>query len=128
MKIICVIPARAESSRFFEKPLAMILVADFFAAGSERSVKAHECGPVLQSVTAFVRPLVGYEPRNGLFAFVFCERKKVIKRYYGHLADSIVETLKLLSISDKELKEKVEFHGFEQLLQCQLPDRTGRRE
>ena len=25
MKIICVIPARAESSRFFEKPLAMIL-------------------------------------------------------------------------------------------------------
>ncbi len=43
------------------------------------------------------------------------ERKKVIKRYYGHLADSIVETLKLLSISDKELKEKVEFHGFEQL-------------
>ena len=25
MKIICVIPARAESSRFFEKPLALIL-------------------------------------------------------------------------------------------------------
>ncbi len=37
------------------------------------------------------------------------ERKKVIKRYYGHLADSIVETLKLLSISDKELKEKWNF-------------------
>ena len=25
MKIVCVIPARAESSRFFEKPLALIL-------------------------------------------------------------------------------------------------------
>ena len=25
MKIICVIPARAESTRFFEKPLALIL-------------------------------------------------------------------------------------------------------
>lgn len=38
-------------------------------------------------------------------------RNATIRLFYRHLADSIVETLKLLTISDKALRRKVEFHG-----------------
>lgn len=41
------------------------------------------------------------------------ERKRIIKGFYRHLSDSIVETLKLMTISDEDLRKKVEFHGSE---------------
>lgn len=43
------------------------------------------------------------------------ERRRVIDGYYRHLTDSVVETLKLLTISDEKLRRRIEFHGFEQI-------------
>lgn len=43
------------------------------------------------------------------------ERKKIARAFYAHLADSIVEMLKLLTVSDASLRRKVEFVGWEQL-------------
>ncbi len=43
------------------------------------------------------------------------ERKVIARKFYAHLADSIVETLKLLTVSDASLRRKVEFVGWEQL-------------
>lgn len=41
------------------------------------------------------------------------QRNATIRKFYRHLADSIVETLKLMTISDTNLRKKVEFHGVE---------------
>ncbi len=41
------------------------------------------------------------------------ERKKVIKRFYRNFADYIVETIKLLHISDKQMRRRVTFEGME---------------
>lgn len=43
------------------------------------------------------------------------ERRKIIRRFYRHLGDTMVETVKLLHVSDKSLRRKVEFVGWEQL-------------
>lgn len=43
------------------------------------------------------------------------ERRKIARRFYRHLTDTFVETVKLLHVSDKSLRKKVEFVGWEQL-------------
>lgn len=43
------------------------------------------------------------------------ERRKIAREFYRLLADSVVETLKLLSASDRSLRKRVEFEGWEQL-------------
>lgn len=43
------------------------------------------------------------------------ERRSICRRFYRHLTDSLVETVKLLHVSDKSLRRKVEFVGWEQL-------------
>lgn len=45
------------------------------------------------------------------------ERKAIVKGFYRHLADSLVETLKMLSASDAALRRRVEFVGWDQLQQ-----------
>ena len=51
------------------------------------------------------------------------ERLKLAKDFYRHLSDSVVETLKLMSVSDESLRCKVEFVGWEQL---QAQKQSGR--
>lgn len=46
------------------------------------------------------------------------ERKQIARKFYSHFTDSIVESLKLLTVSDKSLRRKVEFEGWEQLEAC----------
>lgn len=43
------------------------------------------------------------------------QRRKIARDFYRHLADSLVETLKMLTASDASLRRKVEFVGWEQL-------------
>ncbi len=43
------------------------------------------------------------------------ERGRITRRFYRHLLDSLVETVKLLHVSDASLRRKVEFVGWEQL-------------
>ena len=43
------------------------------------------------------------------------ERRKIIRGFYRHLTDSAVESLKLLSISDKAIRCRVSHVGWEQL-------------
>lgn len=43
------------------------------------------------------------------------ERNKIARRFYRHLADTFVETAKLMSASDASLRRKVEFVGWKQL-------------
>lgn len=43
------------------------------------------------------------------------ERKAIVRGFYRHLADSLMETLKMLSASDAALRRRVEFVGWEQL-------------
>lgn len=43
------------------------------------------------------------------------ELKNIEKNFYGYLADQIVETLKLLHISDKEMKRRVEVIKYEEV-------------
>lgn len=43
------------------------------------------------------------------------ERRRIARDFYRHFADSIVETLKLMTASDATLRRKVEFRGWEQL-------------
>lgn len=38
------------------------------------------------------------------------ERKKLIRNFYHHLADTFVETIKLLHVSDEEMKRRIIFH------------------
>lgn len=45
------------------------------------------------------------------------ERRGIAREFYRILADSVVETLKMLTASDKTLRRKVEFAGWEQLQQ-----------
>lgn len=51
------------------------------------------------------------------------QRKRIAFKFYRHLADSLVETVKLLHVSDASLRKKVEFVGWEQL----EADRDARR-
>lgn len=39
------------------------------------------------------------------------ERKKIIHDFYRHLADTFVETIKLLHVSDDEMKRRIVFHN-----------------
>lgn len=41
------------------------------------------------------------------------EIKKIEREFYGYLGDQIVETLKLLHISDKELRKRIQVNNFE---------------
>lgn len=50
------------------------------------------------------------------------QRRRIARGFYRHLADSLVETVKLLHVSDASLRRKVEFVGWEQLQQ-QAADR-----
>lgn len=64
--------------------------------------------------------LYRYEVVSGNIAMAFpdksaSERKAIVKGFYRHLADSMVETLKMLSASDAALRRRVEFEGWEQL-------------
>lgn len=43
------------------------------------------------------------------------ERRRIARDFYQHFADSVVETLKMMSASDETLRKKVEFVGWEQL-------------
>lgn len=43
------------------------------------------------------------------------ERRRIARRFYRHLTDTLVETVKLLHVSDSSLRRKVEFVGWEQL-------------
>lgn len=43
------------------------------------------------------------------------ERREIARDFYRHFADSLVETLKMLTASDATLRRKVEFEGWEQL-------------
>lgn len=43
------------------------------------------------------------------------ERRKIERGFYRQFADNVVESLKLLTVSDKSLRRKVEFVGWEQL-------------
>ncbi|MDE7334775.1 MAG: lipd A biosynthesis protein [Muribaculaceae bacterium] len=43
------------------------------------------------------------------------ERRQIERGFYRQLADNVVESLKLLTVSDKSLRKKVEFVGWEQL-------------
>lgn len=43
------------------------------------------------------------------------ERLAIAREYYRLLADSVVETIKLMTVSDRSLRRKVEFSGWEQL-------------
>lgn len=67
-----------------------------------------------------VRYVFGYRKtivrNNILHAFPeksFGERRCIEKRFYHHLCDCFVETVKLLHISDKELKRRIEVRGTE---------------
>lgn len=43
------------------------------------------------------------------------ERRAIVRRFYRHLTDTFVETVKLMSATDESLRRKVEFVGWEQL-------------
>ena len=43
------------------------------------------------------------------------ERRQIERGFYRQFADNVVESLKLLTVSDKSLRKKVEFVGWEQL-------------
>lgn len=46
------------------------------------------------------------------------ERRNIEKAFYHWFCDYMVETIKLLSISDRKLLEHIEFHGLEELEKC----------
>lgn len=43
------------------------------------------------------------------------ERKQLIYDFYRHLADTFVETIKLLHVSDEEMKRRIVFHDVEEV-------------
>ncbi len=43
------------------------------------------------------------------------ERKKIMKDFYHHLADTFIETIKLLHVSDKEMRKRIVFHNVEEV-------------
>ncbi|MCM1309811.1 MAG: lysophospholipid acyltransferase family protein [Bacteroides sp.] len=43
------------------------------------------------------------------------QRRRIARRFYRHLGDSLVESVKLLHVSDESLRRKVEFVGWNQL-------------
>lgn len=43
------------------------------------------------------------------------ERKKIVRDFYRHLADTFVETIKLLHVSDDEMRRRIVFHDVEEV-------------
>lgn len=43
------------------------------------------------------------------------ERKKIMKDFYKHFADTFVETIKLLHVSDEEMRRRIVFHNVEEV-------------
>lgn len=43
------------------------------------------------------------------------ERKKIMKNFYKHLADTFVETIKLLHVSDDEMRRRIVFHNVDEV-------------
>lgn len=43
------------------------------------------------------------------------ERKKIMKDFYKHFADTFVETIKLLHVSDDEMRRRIVFHNVEEV-------------
>ena len=49
---------------------------------------------------------------------------KIEKLFYHHLCDYFFETIKLLHISDKEMRQRMEFHGHEELAEAMKDNRS----
>ncbi len=71
--------------------------------------------PLLYYVVRYRRPLVRRQLSESLPELTTEERKAIERRYYHTLCDYIVEIIKMLTISPKEMKRRVQFVGVDSL-------------
>ncbi|MEO6850178.1 MAG: lauroyl acyltransferase, partial [Mucilaginibacter sp.] len=70
---------------------------------------------ILYHITGYRRKVVQENLRNSFPEKTEEERKTIERKYFKYLADLIVETIKTISISEKEIKRRVVFNNPELL-------------
>ena len=75
-------------------------------------------------VVRYRRKMVRKNLTNSLPEKTHKEIVKIEKQFYHHLCDYFFETIKLLHISDKEMRQRMEFHGHEALAKAMEGNRS----
>ena len=75
-------------------------------------------------IVRYRRKMVRKNLTNSLPKKTHKEIVKIEKLFYHHLCDYFFETIKLLHISDKEMRQRMEFHGHEELAEAMKDNRS----
>ncbi len=69
--------------------------------------------PLMRYVLRYRLNLIQLTMPKALPGLAYTQRKRVIKKFYHHFCDYIVETIKLLHISDEEMMKRMSFKNLE---------------